>query len=157
MSIPDCDNLSFRPMKTDDYSQWIPFFENQSCAKFYNFTGTPEQQAKNWVNSNISLAPLGQFAIILNKIIIGSAGIVPQKLDNNHYFEVGYAILPTFQHLGYATKAAIHIYNHFNHLYPISIIRTDNLKSINTAIRANLQILKYASWNGFNVVIFTKF
>jgi [ribosomal protein S5]-alanine N-acetyltransferase len=92
---------------------------------------------------------MGFYACILKDTeeFIGYCGLVLQKdVDGSDEMEVGYGLIRRYWHHGYATEAAKacmeHAFAHLGAKSVISLIRPENIPSINVARRNQLTFVK---------------
>lgn len=112
----------------------------------YDFS---DKDVQNWIDKNISLYKkynLGFFLMLENtsRKVVGQAALMPDKIDGQQYYEIGYILKKEHWHKGYATEAAKALKNYaFNTLNIDEVIfeiRPTNISSRKVAENLNAQI-----------------
>lgn len=71
----------------------------------YDFS---DEDVQNWIDKNISLYKkynLGFFLMLENtsQKVVGQAALMPDEIDGQQYYEIGYILKKEHWHKGYAT------------------------------------------------------
>jgi RimJ/RimL family protein N-acetyltransferase len=108
-----------------------------------------ERNRRRYAEYGVSL-----WALVLktSRELIGDCGIIPQHVDGELLYEIGYHLRRDFWHQGLATEAAIACRSWgFAHLpvhRMISLIRPQNVPSRRVAERNGMTIWKEVEWRG---------
>lgn len=107
------ERLLFRPMKLQDFSEWVVFFDQNEREKYLALDENlnKEEKAQNWIELQLERYAnneLGHLAILSKSSgdLIGVAGLLYRNKDKGFDLEVAYSILPKYWGNGYATEAA---------------------------------------------------
>jgi len=146
--IIDTKRLKLRLLNENDIDDLLLLFGDPIAMKYFpsvkDCKGTEE-----WLNENLkNYKTYGYclFAVEIkdDKKFIGYCGFIPQKdVNGKDEIEIGYGLIRTYWHKGFATEAAIACKKYgfedmkCNRL--ISLIRPENKASINVAIRNEMQ------------------
>lgn len=156
--------LKFRPIATEDYDQWLPFFQHPSSFKHWVAPKqSPEEACKEWFarqTQRYDNNEGGMNALIEKSSgrLAGYCGLLVQHVDGITELEVGYSLLPNFREKGYATEASKRCRNFAfeNNLTEslISIISITNVASVNVAIKNGMKPHKKTVYKEVDVNIF---
>lgn len=161
----ESDRLRFRKFTKEDEKSWLSFFTKNDRLHFLGIgiSKTHEVLAGEWVDKQMSryrTEGLGLLAIVdkTTDIIVGSCGIMPRVINNQHELEIGYSIKPEFWGKGYATEAAIEFrkFGFKNNMAKrfISIIHKENEDSMKVAIKNQMQPLFEYTYLEMPVIIY---
>lgn len=160
----DSERLTYRPIVQDDFEQWLPFFKNQDAIKHYLFPSLSlEELCQQWFDRQFLryTNQTGGFNALINKktgALVGHCGLLLQTIDGLEELEIGYALLPDFWGMGYASEAAKHCKTlAFEHHWAeslISIITPQNTPSKNVALSNGLKFEKKSTYREFDVDIY---
>ena len=112
----------------------------------YSFT---DEDVQSWIDKNLSLYTgynLGYFLMVQNQTgeIIGQAALMPDWINGDEYYEIGYILKQKYWHKGYAAEAANALVQYaFNNLKLNEVIfeiRPDNLPSRKVAEKLGAKI-----------------
>ena len=146
--IIDTRRLKLRLLNENDIDDLLLLFGDPIAMKYFpsvkDYKGSEE-----WFIENITNYKTYGYCLLAvekkddNKFI-GYCGFIPQKdVNEKDEIEIGYGLIRTYWHKGFATEAAIACKNYgFNKLKCnrlISLIRPENKASINVAIRNGMQ------------------
>lgn len=162
LSNTQSQRLQFRRLNENDFEAFLPFLQSIAANKYSGFDVTKaEENCKMWMGyvykryeDNNGLMALvhkdtGEF--------IGQCGLLKQQVDEIDEIEIGYHILPQFWRKGYAAEAAIKCKEEgfaMGIASIISIINSDNYKSIKVAERTGMQFEKNTIFRDKEVSIF---
>ena len=142
--IIDTKRLKLRLLNKNDIYDLLLLFGDPIAMKYFpsvkDYKGTEE-----WLIENLTNYKTYGYCLLAvekkddNKFI-GYCGFIPQKeVNGKDEIEIGYGLIRTYWHNGFANEAAIACKNYgFNKLKYnrlISLIRPENKASINVAIR----------------------
>lgn len=157
--------LTTRFLTRYDVEAWSAFFQDDDAIEFLMPRNgkSNSELSTNWINRQLNRYTEGTFGLqaILDKKtkkIIGQAGLLLQKVDGKFEVEVGYHIIKEYWGQGFATEAA-KLFTDFaldNQLAKsvISIINTNNVKSMRVAEKNGFLLEKEIVWNNENVKIY---
>lgn len=134
-----------------DLKPLFRLFTHEEAMRYYGGTKT-EEETKAWINWNVqSYADngFGLFALVekQDNTFIGHCGLILQKdVDGVNEIEIGYALHPDFQGLGYAGEAALackkFVFNTLKKYKVISLIDPENIPSIKVALAIGMHFEK---------------
>ena len=113
LSHQESERLLFRPIQETDFEAWLPFFKSKVAMQHWPMGNmTPEEYAHQWYEKQWHRYKNnwgGMNALLLKDChtLIGHAGLLTQKIDQNIELEVAYSLLPKYWQKGYATEAAL--------------------------------------------------
>ena len=157
--------LTFRLLVKEDFTTWLPFFEDKTVAGFLGMAdiGTPKEQCEKWfeITENRYKNDLGGLNVLIEKVsneFVGQCGLLIQEVDRIREMEIGYSILPEHRKKGYATEAAqkcrdFAFENDFTDSI-ISIVHVDNIRSEKVARKNGMILSKKTVFKGMPVNVF---
>ena len=102
--------LSLKYITQNDFEELKSILQDKEVmyAWEYDFC---DDDVKNWINKNIALYKkynLGYFLMeeITSKEIVGQAALMPDLIDGQQYYEIGYILKKEHWHKGYATETS---------------------------------------------------
>ncbi len=104
---------------------------------------------------------VGLWAMELNTTheVIGDCGVIPQQVEEERLYEIGYHLRQDHWHHGLATEAAVACRDWaFTHLKTdrlISLIRPENLPSRRVAERIGMTFWKEVKWRGLQHCVYS--
>ncbi len=156
--------LSFRKVKSLDFSNWLPFHEEPLSSQYWS--GLPkdpkvacEEQFKNiFYRYKKSLGGMNALILKSENKLVGLCGLLVQEVDGQPELEIGYSILPKYWGKGIAAEAAqkckeVAFTNKWSPSL-ISIIHIDNLASQKVALKNGMQLDKTTTYKYNPVHIF---
>ncbi|WP_394747628.1 GNAT family N-acetyltransferase [Spongiimicrobium salis] len=137
--------MLFREVRTTDYEDWLPFFQNPLSHQYWvaNYE-SPEKECNKWYARQKQRYEegLGGMNALIERdsgLLVGHCGLLVQEVDGQQALEIGYSLLPQFWNKGFATEAAMHCRDiAFKKQYAdrlISIISLSNLPSQQVALK----------------------
>lgn len=156
--------LFFRKVKSSDFEDWLPFYNNPKSTQFWD--GLPEnpveacQQQFDRIFERYHNNLGGMNALILKETneLIGLCGLLVQEVDEQAELEIGYSVLPSHWRKGFAFEAAhkckTHAMEHGLAKSLISIIHVDNIPSQKVALKNEMFLDKTANYKDNPVHIF---
>ncbi|MBU4002645.1 MAG: GNAT family N-acetyltransferase [Proteobacteria bacterium] len=149
--VLETPRLYLRKITLEDTDSLQLLFEDPVAMQY--FPGTKDRaETGEWIHtmrSRYESDGMGFYACILKDTeeFIGYCGLLLQKdVDGTDETEVGYGLIRKYWHQGYATEAAKacmeHAFNHLGAKSIISLIRPENINSINVARRNHLTFVK---------------
>jgi RimJ/RimL family protein N-acetyltransferase len=141
-----------------DLDAWADFLADPDAVRLVHFPEAHDRElAERLLNRTIERADgaKAMYAVILRETrqTAGFVGYSPRELEWGHELELGWLLLPQFHGRGYATEAARTIRS----LVPkrvISLIRTENLASINVARKLGMRLDRDIEYAGFATHVF---
>ena len=143
-NIIETDRLLLRELDLNDTNVLIELFSDPIAMKFFPAVKT-DNEVNEWIQKNIDSYLTNKFGLYLcvlkqNNLAIGYCGFILQHdIEGKDEVEIGYGLIRKFWHKGYATEAAVGCKKFgFEKLQLeniISLIRPENIPSINVAIR----------------------
>ena len=150
----ETERLQFRQVEKTDFNDWVSLFDAPESAGFLGLDPTLskveltqkffDKVFYRYENNQ------GSMNALINKEsgkLVGQCGLLIQSIDEKEYIEIGYAILPKYWGIGYATEAAIKCrdYCFKNKLSDsiISIINIDNYGSMAVAKKNGMEIERF--------------
>jgi RimJ/RimL family protein N-acetyltransferase len=156
--IIETNRLFLQELKEEDSPALLKLFSDQIAMQFFPSTKT-KNEVDEWIKKNMKsyiANKFGLYSCVLKEIneIIGYCGFILQMdIDGNNEVEIGYGLIRSFWHKGYATEAAIGCKKYgFEKLQIeklISLIRPENIPSINVAIRNGMSRQKNIMWRDY--------
>ena len=153
--IIETKRLYLRQLNKNDFNSIMEILGDGKTMYAYEHAFSKEE-GMSWLNNQFiryEKYGFGLWAVILKGTdkLIGQCGITMQNTGDREVHEVGYLFNRSYWHKGYATEAASACRNYAFDVLSVnevcSIIRTNNLASINTAIRSGMlargQIVKH--------------
>lgn len=161
----ETERLRTRKLTEDDILIWSEFFSDKEAVEFIPFddASSNTKRAKNWIDKQLSRYTtnrLGLQALIHKNTnqLLGQCGLLLQNVDGKKEIEVSYHILKKYWGNGYAPEAAKRFidYAFENNLTTsvISIIHTDNIRSLRVAKKNGLKREKKTVWAELDVYIY---
>lgn len=158
------ERLLFRKLRTTDFKDWLPFYNDPRSTQYWDGLPTNPTEACeaqfNRVFERYEHDLGGMNALILkeSKKLVGICGLLVQTVDNIQELEIGYSILPNYWLQGFASEAAqkckvFAFENNFSDSL-ISIIHVDNIPSQKVAINNGMHLDKTTVYNNNPVHIF---
>jgi len=161
----ESERLHFRHIESDDFEQWLPFFEDPDSFRYWRpLEKPPREECREWYAHQLDRYKNdhgGMNALIETETgrLIGHAGILQQRVDGKEPLEVAYSLLNEFRGKGYATEAAIHCRDvAFRNNWAdelISIISLPNKPSMNVARKNGMHPGHETLYKGVAVNIFS--
>ena len=161
----ESERLITRKAKTDDYTVWSEFFDDEESMKFIPAFGVTEktERAKHWIERQMKRDATKQFGLQFliektTKQIVGMCGLLAQEVEGIKEVEIGYHLLKKHWGKGYASEAAnlFKQYAFTNNISPsiISIIHVENIRSQKVAVNNGMACEKQCNWNDLDVFIY---
>ncbi|MBR9853120.1 MAG: GNAT family N-acetyltransferase [Algicola sp.] len=158
------ERLLFRKLRTTDFKDWLPFYNDPRSTQYWDGLPTDPTEACetqfNRIFERYEHDLGGMNALILkeSKKLVGICGLLVQTVDNIQELEIGYSILPNYWLQGFASEAAqkckvFAFENNFSDSL-ISIIHVDNIPSQKVAINNGMHLDKTTVYNNNPVHIF---
>lgn len=156
--VVQTERLSLRPVEQGDLDAWAEFLADPAAVRLIHFPEPHDRElagqllARTIERANGAKA---MYAVIVRETAetVGFVGYSPRELEWGHELELGWLLLPRFHGHGYATEAARVIRS----LVPervISLIRTENLPSINVARKLGMGLEREIEYAGFATHVF---
>jgi [ribosomal protein S5]-alanine N-acetyltransferase len=156
--ILETQRLYLRKFTLEDTDDLLLLFEDPVAMQYFPSTRNREE-TREWIQAMLNRYEtdgMGFYACILKDTeeFIGYCGLVLQKnVDGDDEIEVGYGLIRKYWHRGYATEAARacmdHAFKHLGAERVISLIRPENISSVNVARRNQLSFSKTVVRFGF--------
>ncbi len=160
-NVIETDRLFLRELDLNDTNVLIELFSDPIAMKFFPAVKT-NNEVNEWIQKNIDSYLTNKFGLYLcvlkqNGLAIGYCGFILQPdVDGKDEVEIGYGLIRKFWHKGYATEAAVGCKKYgFEKLKLdniISLIRPENIPSINVAIRNGMtwkkDVMRWDSLHG---------
>ncbi len=142
------ERLTLRYITQNDFEELKIILQDKDVmyAWEYDFT---DKDVQEWIDKNLEFykkCNLGYFIMSENKTgnIIGQSALIPDVIENNQYYEIGYILKKEYWHKGYATEAAKALVDYaFNTLHLNEVIfeiRPGNISSRKVAENLNAEI-----------------
>lgn len=140
--------LIIRPLTSDDIPTLKLILQDETAMFAYEHAFSDEE-VTDWLNKqlqNYAQFGYGLWAVVLKDggAVIGQCGLTPQLVHQQTVTEIGYLFQRDYWHHGYATEAARgakqYAFEHLGLPTVYSIIRDNNLASMNVAIRNGMQV-----------------
>jgi len=150
----ETERLHFRLVEKSDFDAWLPLFDEKETAGFLGLdhTKSKEKLAQKFFDKVFHRYEnnLGGMNALIDKAsgkLVGQCGLLIQTIEGKEYIEIGYAVLPEYAGMGYATEAAkkcrdYAFENNLTHRI-ISIINTDNYSSMAVAKKNGMEIERH--------------
>jgi RimJ/RimL family protein N-acetyltransferase len=142
--IIETDRLFLRKLDLEDTKVLLELFSDPVAMEFFPSVKTNDE-VNEWIQKNIDSYLTNKFGLYLcvlkqNSHAIGYCGFILQTdVESSDEVEIGYGLIRKFWHKGYATEAAIgckkYGFEKMKLENVISLIRPENIPSINVAIR----------------------
>jgi RimJ/RimL family protein N-acetyltransferase len=150
MFLLESERLRFRQMGVDDLDKLMEIFSDPIAMQYYPSTLSRELAIKwiEWNISNYEKHGTGLWICELKKdgSFVGQCGIIPQVVDGQQEWEIGYLLVRNYWGRGLATEAAIALLEYgFNTLGLTRLIATiyhENTPSIKVAERIGMKFEK---------------
>lgn len=136
--------LNFRRVRPDDFETWLPFYEDPESTRFWEgLPSDPVQACKEQFHRIFERyeKEIGGMNALISRTknaLVGMCGLLLQEVDDQKEWEIGYALLPQYRGLGYASEAAQYCkmiaFSCGLAECLISIIHVDNLPSQKVAL-----------------------
>lgn len=145
--ILETERLYLREMTMSDFIEIAQILQNKEVMYAYEHAFS-DQEVFVWINKQIQRYKedgYGLWAMIEKKSgkLIGQCGITKQQLNDQEVLEIGYLLNQSYWHQGYASEAAnackMYGFTHLNVEILYSIIRDNNIASINVAKRNGMK------------------
>lgn len=142
--------LALREWETKDLPDLKRFLQDAEVMWAYEHAFSDEEVA-NWLQWNLDSYQQNGYGLwaMVHKAtgeIIGECGITPQTVDGVVYPEIGYHLVKSHWHQGYAVEAAQAVkawgFDEMGFPELISTVRDTNLASMNVAIRNGMIVKK---------------
>lgn len=154
----ETDRLTLRPVDQRDLGAWAEFLADPDAIRLVHFPEPHDRQlSERLLTRTIERADgaKAMYAVIVRETTetAGFVGYWPRDLEWGHELELGWLLLPRFHGRGYATEAARAIRS----LVPervISLIRTENLASVNVAHKLGMRLDRDIDYAGFATHVF---
>lgn len=159
--------LNTREISLEDLDCWTEYLSDLDCIKYYPIApfNSAKERAKFWIERQMDRYKNKQFGLLalLDKntnAFIGQCGLLTQDVEGIQEIEVGYHVLKKYWGNGYAPEAAKMFMdfgfesNQTDSI--ISIINTENTKSISVAKKNGLHLDKQIVWKELDVFIYRK-
>ena len=154
----ETERLTLRPVEPDDLDVWAEFLADPDAVRLVHFPEPHDRElSERLLTRTIERADgtKAMYAVILRETAetIGFVGYSPRELEWGNELELGWLLLPRFHGNGYATEAARLIRS----LVPgrvVSLIRTENLASINVARKLGMRLERDVEYAGFATHVF---
>jgi RimJ/RimL family protein N-acetyltransferase len=162
-SILETQRLLLRELLPDDAESLAHILSDPETMRFYP-APYDRQGVNDWIDRNrrrYAEYGVSLWALLLRTSgeLVGDCGIIPQQVDGELLYEIGYHLRRDFWHQGLATEAAIACRNWgFAHLpvdRMISLIRPANVPSRRVAERNGMTIWKEVEWRGFPHIVYS--
>lgn len=161
----ESERLVFRLLEQDDFTTWLPLFEEEDVVGFLGMANipTPKEQCERWFELTFTRYKndLGGMNVLTDKTtneFIGQCGLLVQEVDGIQELEIGYSILPKHWNKGYASEAAQKCRDYtFENRYAdslISIVHIDNIRSEKVAKKNGMTFTKKTIFKKMPVNIF---
>ncbi len=163
MSVLTTDRLALREMVDGDLDSIATLLGDEDVMRYYPRPKT-RGEARGWIAWNRSLYRQHGFGLWIMTLIagggfVGECGLTIQRVDNVNEVEVGYHVMPEYQHRGYAVEAAAACLRvageRFGIDRVIAVINPDNLPSRRVAERIGLRPEKHSTMYGHDRLIYT--
>lgn len=154
----ETDRLTLRPIERTDIDAWAEFLADADAVRLVHFPEPHDRDlAERLLTRTIERAEgaKAMYAVVLRETgeTVGFVGYSPREMEWGHELELGWLLLPRFHGRGYATEAAREIRS----LVPervISLIREENLASINVARKLGMRLDRHIDYVGFPTHLF---
>lgn len=161
----DSERLSFRLLRKNDFTSWLPLFSTFEAEEYLGLRDlpTPEARCQKWLDIAFERyeQDRGGMNVLIDKsshALIGQAGLLIQEVDGVEEMEVAYSILPQYWNMGYASEAAqkcrIYAFDHHFSESLISIIHIANIRSERVAVKNGMVLEKSTTFKQMPVNVF---
>ncbi len=160
----ETERLIIREFKEEDLDELAPILADPDVMEFSSSGPLSRDEAQTYLQQRIldhyKEHGYGFWAIVSKKTkkIIGLAGPLRQRVDDEECIEIGYRIASSEWGKGFASEAvqAIrdYVFSYFNLDKVIAIIEPRNIRSVRVAEKLGFKLLKMTSFHGFNVGIY---
>lgn len=146
--ILETERLILRELTSSDRCDLSLILQDKDVMYAYEHAFSDEE-VNIWLNNQLRRYKedgFGLWAVVLKDTdeLIGQCGLTVQKIGEKEVVEVGYLFKKAYWHKGYATEAAIacknYAFNKLNIKEVFSIIRDNNIPSINVAKRNGMTL-----------------
>lgn len=152
------ERLSLRPVEQGDLDAWAEFLADRNAVRLVHFPEPHNRElAARLLTRMIERADgtKAMYAVIIRRTgeTAGFVGYSPRALEWGDELELGWLLLPRFHGFGYATEAA----RNLRSLVPgrvVSLIRTENVASINVARKLGMRRDRDIDYVGFPTHVF---
>ena len=162
------ERLLIRPLRESDAESWQEYFTNNPNLRFFNLDLSKEISALStyWIRRQLDRYSNNQYGLLALTLkdtgkLIGQCGLLLQNIEDKNQVEIGYHILPSFWHMGYATEAARYFraFAFENKLVDevISIIHRENIGSQKVATYNQMHRSSELVWKDMPVFIYRTF
>jgi len=156
--------LLIREFREEDLDELAPIFADPKVMEYSVSGPLSRDKAKEYLQYRIldhyEEYGYGLWAIVskTTQKIIGLAGPVQQKVDNEKCVEIGYRVSSSEWGKGYASEALEsirdYVFYHLNIEKVLAIIEPSNVRSIRVAEKTGFQFSKMTIFHGFEVGIY---
>lgn len=154
----ETERLTLRPVQRGDLDAWAALLADPDAVRLLHFPEPHDLELSERLLSRTIERANGtkaMYAVTLRETAetAGFAGYSPRELEWGDELELGWLLLPRFHGHGYATEAARAIRS----LVPervISLIRTENVASINVARKLGMRLERDVEYAGFATHVF---
>lgn len=147
-TVLETQRLKLRLLNENDIGDLLLLFCDPVAMQYFPSIKS-YNETKEWLNENFKNYEIygwGLFATVKkeNNEFIGYCGFIPQKnVNGKDEIEIGYGLIRSFWHYGYATEASMECkkygFKNLNCNRLISLIRPENKPSINVAKRNGMK------------------
>jgi ribosomal-protein-alanine N-acetyltransferase len=154
----ETERLTLRAVEPGDLDAWAEFMADPDAVRFVHFPKPHDRElSERLLTRTIERADgaKAMYTVILRETAetVGFVGYSPRELEWGHELELGWLLLPRFHGHGYATEAA-HVIRSLVPERVISLIRTENLASINVARKLGMRVERDVEYAGFATHVF---
>jgi ribosomal-protein-alanine N-acetyltransferase len=162
-TIIETNRMRLRELNMDDIDNLLQIFSDPLAMKYYPSTKNWEE-TREWINWN--LRNYKEYGIGLwaaqsknSGQFIGQVGIVPQKIEEETEYEIGYLFVRKYWGKGLATEGAMACIEYGFHMLGrerlISLIAPSNEPSIRVAERIGMSLEKQIIRRGKETLVYS--
>ena len=156
--VVQTERLSLRPVEPGDLDAWAEFLADPAAVRLVHFPEPHDRELAGQLLARMIEGASGakaMYAVIVRETgaTAGFVGFSPREMDWGHELELGWLLLPGFQGRGYATEAARTVRSLVRGRV-ISLIRVENIASINVARKLAMRLDRDIEYVGFATHVF---